>query len=115
MIGLYPIVDNDTYGHEVIRKLAERLGRCIRQSDIAIRWGGEEFILSFTSMTKEQLKLKAEKIRHVVQVSPIHNIAVTISIGGTVSDTLSFSEAYKVSDDALYQSKHNGRNQSTIV
>ncbi|KJG06085.1 diguanylate cyclase [Photobacterium angustum] len=110
---------NDTYGHEVgdevIRKLAERLGRCIRQSDIAIRWGGEEFILSFTSMTKEQLKLKAEKIRHVVQVSPIHNIAVTISIGGTVSDTLSFNEAYKVSDDALYQSKHNGRNQSTIV
>lgn len=110
---------NDTYGHEVgdevIRKVAERVSQCIRQSDIAIRWGGEEFILSFPPMTKEQLLLKAEEIRHLIQVYPIQEITVTISIGGTVSDTLSFSEAYKASDDALYQSKHNGRNQSTIV
>ncbi|PSV58822.1 GGDEF domain-containing protein [Photobacterium sp. GB-3] len=110
---------NDTYGHEmgdeVIRTVAERINQCIRQSDIAIRWGGEEFILSFPVMTKEQLELKAEEIRHIIQVYPIHGIDVTISIGGTVSDTLSFTEAYKVSDDALYQSKHNGRNQSTII
>ncbi|KJG35244.1 diguanylate cyclase [Photobacterium angustum] len=110
---------NDTYGHEVgdevIRTVAERINQCIRQSDIAIRWGGEEFILSFPVMTKEQLELKAEEIRHIIQVYPIHAIDVTISIGGTVSDTLSFTEAYKVSDDALYQSKHNGRNQSTII
>lgn len=61
---------NDTYGHEVgdevIRTVAERVNQCIRQSDIAIRWGGEEFILSFPVMTREQLALKAEEIRHII-------------------------------------------------
>ncbi|PSV23685.1 GGDEF domain-containing protein [Photobacterium leiognathi subsp. mandapamensis] len=111
---------NDTYGHEfgddVIRTVAKRINQCIRQTDIAIRWGGEEFIVSFpSSMTKEQLQLKAEEIRYMVQLYPIQDLIVTISIGGTITTKSSFSQTYKTADKALYQSKHNGRNQSTIV
>ncbi len=111
---------NDTYGHEfgddVIRTVAKRINQSIRQTDIAVRWGGEEFIVSFpSSMTKEQLQLKAEEIRYMVQLYPTQNLNVTISIGGTVATDTSFSQTYKTADKALYQSKHNGRNQSTIV
>ena len=110
---------NDTYGHEVgddvIRAVTKRINNCIRKKDIAIRWGGEEFILSFPDMNKEQLTIKAKNICDSISRCPILDINITISIGGTSTTNMHFNDAYKVADQALYHSKNNGRNQATIV
>ncbi|MEC6822267.1 GGDEF domain-containing protein [Photobacterium piscicola] len=110
---------NDTYGHEVgddvIRAVTKRINNCIRKKDIAIRWGGEEFILSFPDMNKEQLTIKAKNICDSISRCPILDINITISIGGISTTNMHFNDAYKVADQALYHSKNNGRNQATIV
>ncbi|MEF1208002.1 GGDEF domain-containing protein, partial [Photobacterium damselae] len=55
---------NDTYGHkkgdDVIRQVARLIMDNIRQKDIAIRWGGEEFIIIFNSMDCSSLYSRAE-------------------------------------------------------
>lgn len=111
---------NDTHGHkigdDVIRIVAKRIKSCIREQDVAIRWGGEEFLISFNKyMHKDLLALKALNICKQVELSTIIGIKVTISIGGVAVEGAHFNEAYNAADNALYQSKHNGRNQATIV
>ncbi|WP_279146321.1 GGDEF domain-containing protein [Photobacterium carnosum] len=110
---------NDTYGHEigdeVIRAVTKRISNCIRKQDIAIRWGGEEFIVSFPDMNKKQLVIKAQKICDSISRSPILDINITLSIGGICATNIHFNDAYKAADLALYHSKNNGRNQVTIV
>lgn len=110
---------NDTYGHkkgdEVIQEIAERILSTIRSKDIAIRWGGEEFLITFKSLTNEQLEVKAENIRAAIEKEPVKKLAITVSIGGVVDSDMSFSEAYKLADSALYLSKENGRNRVTMA
>ncbi|PTB30914.1 GGDEF domain-containing protein, partial [Photobacterium phosphoreum] len=110
---------NDTYGHEVgddvIRQVAERINSLIRDKDIAVRWGGEEFIISFKHMTNKQLHIKAEQICNSIALSPILDINITVSIGGISVTNTHFNNAYTAADKALYISKNNGRNQYTIA
>ncbi|SMY32526.1 GGDEF domain-containing protein [Photobacterium andalusiense] len=110
---------NDTYGHEigdeVIRGVTKRINNCIRNNDIAIRWGGEEFMLSFPKMNSEQLTKKAQQICDSIALYPISDIDIKVSIGGISSKKIHFNDAYKAADQALYHSKNNGRNQVTIV
>ena len=110
---------NDTYGHkkgdDVIQEIAERILRTIRRKDAAIRWGGEEFLITFKSLSYEQLEIKAEKIRAEIEKDLVQKLAVTVSIGGVVDADISFSEAYKLADSALYLSKENGRNRVTMA
>ena len=110
---------NDTYGHkkgdEVIQEIAERILSTIRRKDTAVRWGGEEFLITFKSLSNEQLEVKAEKIRAAIENELIKTLAITVSIGGIADTDISFSEAYKLADSALYLSKENGRNRVTMV
>lgn len=110
---------NDTYGHdmgdEVIRHLAIRINNCIRKKDIPIRWGGEEFIIYFPKIDRQQLHFKAQKICRSIASLPILNLNVTVSIGGISATNIHFNDAYKGADKALYHSKNNGRNQYTIA
>ncbi|MEC6795616.1 GGDEF domain-containing protein [Photobacterium sp. S4TG1] len=110
---------NDTYGHEVgddvIRHIAIRINSCIRKKDIPIRWGGEEFIISFPEMNHQQLYFKAKKICQAVASDSILDIDITVSIGGVSDTNIHFNDAYKAADKALYYSKNNGRNQYTIA
>ncbi|MFA0413945.1 GGDEF domain-containing protein [Vibrio renipiscarius] len=109
---------NDNYGHkvgdEVITEITRRIASQIRSDDIAIRWGGEEFVVLFKEMNDEMLHTKAERIREHVAHKPIANIDVTISVGGVALYNDEFCEAYKLADHALYQSKREGRNRVTI-
>ncbi|WP_235604318.1 GGDEF domain-containing protein [Photobacterium kishitanii] len=110
---------NDTYGHEVgddvIRHVAQRINNSIRTKDIAVRWGGEEFIITFTDMTPPQLHIKAGQICHSIASVPILNLSITVSIGGISATDINFNDAYKTADKALYVSKNQGRNQYTIA
>ena len=111
---------NDTYGHqagdEVLRKLGELFRSQIRQSDIACRYGGEEFIIIMPVAEDGDTLRRADMIRYAFNHMPIvysdQEIFASISIGiafyprhGQDAQTV-----IKTADDALYESKRLGRN-----
>ncbi len=115
---------NDTYGHAagdlVLTEIVKAIYRVIRRSDKLIRWGGDEFIVIFYGLQKENALGYGEKILSIVSSLKISvenkEISPTLSIGfsffeGTDSD---FNDVLKRTDEALYKSKINGRNQVNL-
>jgi diguanylate cyclase (GGDEF)-like protein len=112
---------NDTHGHEagdkVIKTLADILMRNVRTSDMAVRYGGEEFLIVLVDSGADAGVKVAEKIRTEVEATKIPLpggiLQKTISIGvaeyPTDSDT--FWQVVKFADVALYQAKSTGRNK----
>ncbi|MCW8327906.1 diguanylate cyclase [Photobacterium sp. SDRW27] len=115
---------NDTFGHVVgdgvIREVSSLLRRAKRHSDIAGRYGGEEFGVILPGTTAELGLYFTERLRGRVQESSvavdIRSVTVTISLG--VCEWAPWMRNYEqwleLSDHALYQSKKNGRNQTTV-
>lgn len=113
---------NDTYGHntgdEVLKMVAQTIVHNIRNTDSAGRWGGEEFIAVLLNVNPEGLLKTAEKLRVLVEHSHLtvglNDIRVTISVGAALTRPDDTAEMLvKRADDALYQSKQNGRNRVT--
>lgn len=117
---------NDTYGHQagdqVLIEVAKKLKEHSRSVDIAARYGGEEFCVIMPGVDANEAFLMGEKIRQSVQEHSVYNPAlgnelkVTISVGVTEfhpSDK-SNRDMIERADQALYQAKHNGRNQTKL-
>lgn len=112
---------NDTHGHEagdkVIKTLADILLRNVRSSDMAVRYGGEEFLLVLVDSPAEQALKVAEKIRGEVEGTKIPLpgglLQKTISIGVAEfpDDSDTFWQVVKFADVALYKAKSDGRNR----
>jgi diguanylate cyclase (GGDEF)-like protein len=112
---------NDTHGHEagdkVIKTLADLLIRNLRGSDMAVRYGGEEFLLVLTDTGAEPALKVAEKIRAEVEATkvplPGGVLQKTISIGVAEfpTDADTFWQVVKYADVALYKAKSSGRNR----
>ncbi len=115
---------NDTYGHqagdEVIRVVAQKMMDAIRTTDVAGRYGGEEFGLILPETSSENSLIVAERLRKSIEdTTVIHDgleIKFTISLGIAEFDAqLDNHTAWlERSDKALYHSKESGRNNSTI-
>lgn len=109
---------NDKYGHskgdEVITEVCRRLRQCIRGDDLAIRWGGEEFVIVLSNVSSIDLFNRSEAIRVSVSESPIAGMNVSVSIGAAIGKKSSFKRTLKMADTALYQSKNAGRNKVTV-
>lgn len=115
---------NDTYGHhpgdKVIQAVANSLTDTKRETDIAGRYGGEEFGVILIGCSGKQALLFAERLRQRIENLLVkvdeHEIKFTISLG--VAEVNSATEDHthwiKCADAALYASKRGGRNQSTI-
>ena len=112
---------NDTYGHdigdEVIRALSEVLKNNIKGSDLAIRYGGEEFmVVAFNISMEDSIKI-AEHIRvdfsQKVFKSTTETFSKTISIGVSKCDSPESTpwRTIKYADVALYYAKEHGRNK----
>ncbi len=111
---------NDTYGHDVgdmvIHEVTKRIRKSIRDTDIAIRWGGEEFVIILPKMKCNDLIHKSEHIRKSVSFGKINEISVTISLGCTHQNPgENIISTLKRADKALYQSKSLGRNKTTFL
>jgi diguanylate cyclase (GGDEF)-like protein len=116
---------NDTYGHavgdNVIISLSKIFKNNTRESDISIRFGGEEFVILLPNTTKDSAISLANKIRIKTkeQVLKIYNekISFTISIGVSIvnSNDKSFDTTLNKADKALYVSKENGKNQVSFL
>jgi two-component system cell cycle response regulator len=113
---------NDTYGHaigdEVLKAVALMFQESIRSTDLAARYGGEEFAVMMPETDVDDAIKFAEKIRSLVEGTPIDtqaaSIAVTVSVGvSTVphSRIHSAKELIVSADKALYRAKKGGRNQ----
>ena len=114
---------NDTYGHHtgdrVLKTVARTFMNTARPSDLMGRWGGEEFIGLLRRVDEDGLFVAAERIRSLIEKSPIQEngltLGVTVSIGGTLAgDAETADRIVKRADHLLYQSKKNGRNCCTI-
>ncbi|MCM8821099.1 MAG: PfkB family carbohydrate kinase [Candidatus Omnitrophica bacterium] len=110
---------NDTYGHsvgdDVLRIVASLIKQSVRQSDMIIRWGGEEFIIFYNGRLKDAVGT-AERIREIVQSTPIKSknyiINVTVSIGiAEITDVSLLNESIAKADSFLYKAKNSGRNR----
>jgi two-component system cell cycle response regulator len=115
---------NDTYGHltgdEVLKNVARTIQLNVRQVDVAARYGGEEFIVLLPDADIELAKIVAERIRQSVETSKTafngKDHQVTISLGvAKYNPEIDETELDLIerADKALYQSKQNGRNQTT--
>ena len=115
---------NDTFGHqagdEVIRQTSRTLRRTIRKTDIAGRYGGEEFGVILVDTDSENALILAERLRHRIEelntTYEKQKIRFTISLGlaqldETVSD---YKQWLERADQSLYFSKEHGRNQTTV-
>ena len=111
---------NDNHGHQcgdaALAAVASILSSSVRDLDHVVRYGGDEFLISFKGITHEVLKIRLEQMRakaEKIKLQDYPNVKLTMSFGGTfgdgvVSDMLSFA------DKALYVSKKK-RNCVTIV
>ncbi len=116
---------NDTHGHlvgdEVLRAIANIISALTRREDVASRFGGEEFAVMLNQVTKATAWEIAERIRKTVeQAEFIYNseeLRSTISLGiRHVSPYTSAPTETLIDqvDEALYDSKREGRNRSTM-
>ncbi|EDP73300.1 GGDEF domain-containing protein, partial [Hydrogenivirga sp. 128-5-R1-1] len=112
---------NDEYGHDVgdkvLKEVANIIKNTIREADLAIRYGGEEFMVLLMDVNPEKAAEIAEKIRKRVEnkVIAIGSITLrkTVSIGVSVFpvDSEHFWQCIKFADVALYKAKEEGRNK----
>ena len=111
---------NDTYGHpagdEVIRQTAAMLRQTMRTTDVAGRYGGEEFVVLLVETPAEGAHTFAERLRATIAALTIrhdqHEIRYTISLGvAEISMQLETPKQWiECADRALYEAKHGGRN-----
>lgn len=112
---------NDTYGHDagdvLLKEIAERLERNVRETDTVVRMGGDEFIVLLPEVSStENATVVAEKILAAVSkpvVLPLGVARVGVSIGITIARGagLTVEGLMQSADKAMYEAKRNGKNQ----
>ncbi len=102
---------NDTYGHLVgdsaLRLVAKTLTRCVRSTDVVLRYGGDEFLMVLRNIDRIQFQKKLEQIRQAVIEAKIPEhpeIRLTVSIGGTLLEG-EMTEAVREADQLLLEAK----------
>jgi diguanylate cyclase (GGDEF)-like protein len=113
---------NDNYGHDggdaILRALGGFFKQHVRGSDIACRYGGEEFALILSPATVEGALQRAEKIREDARLLSVRHAgqdlgAITLSMGVALfpGHATEAAAIVKAADVALYQAKSGGRNR----
>ena len=117
---------NDTYGHpagdRVLQVVAKALADCVRPKDTVVRYGGEEFAVILPDCQVSFGRTVAERMRETIEalsidVAPLVNINITISIGGAYAPEWVRSTAAiwtERADAELYRAKTGGRNRVCI-
>lgn len=116
---------NDSYGHQagdkVLEKIADVILSCIRKDvDIPARFGGEEFFILLPETDEDGAIMLAERIRQRMEATTIdwegQKINITLSLGISIFPNHAHTpiDLIKFADEALYQSKTNGRNLVSV-
>ena len=113
---------NDAYGHAygdiAIKAVADVLKHNARTVDTAARLGGEEFSVILPGVDSKGAMVAAERIRKAIEETPldtIGHITASIGVGTFLEHSDNIEEIIELTDQAMYQSKRNGRNRVTIA
>lgn len=117
---------NDKFGHPVgdivLKEVSNIIIKHIKTTDLATRWGGEEFLIFLFQTSINEAYALAENIRLEIQNKVIEadkfQIQITASFGiSLLKDNFSnsFDTSFKAADVALYKAKNQGRNQIVIA
>lgn len=121
---------NDRLGHDVgdavLAEVGRRLQRVVRDTDMLVRWGGEEFLVFSPNAHPHQMRMMLERVMNAVGSTPIqvevHSIPVTISAGlacvpfaGIPEDEFDWQKVVSLADKALHFAKGQGRNRAVAV
>lgn len=121
---------NDRRGHgvgdAVLVEVARRLTLTVRDTDMVLRWGGEEFLVYTPGASAAHAGELARRILDAIGGAPVDagtcTVPVTVSAGvlalpdsGSLDGAPDWQRALRLADWALYRSKANGRNQAWIV
>jgi diguanylate cyclase (GGDEF)-like protein len=113
---------NDTYGHlvgdRVLMQVTKTALKVLREGDVIIRYGGDEFLVILPAASKENAYDVGERLRRMVEEKAVREgdqmIRFTVSAGMTSYPELqveSVQDLIKRADEALYSAKESGRNQ----
>ncbi|MFC1566242.1 diguanylate cyclase [bacterium] len=119
---------NDDFGHQygdtILEKFSNYIVRSIRPADIAVRYGGEEFVLILPNTNSEGAQVFCNRLQASLKDEPvISDITMSIGIGSFIPEKREEDEIYpldidrmknqliKVADAAVYKAKKNGRDQ----
>ncbi|WP_307144280.1 GGDEF domain-containing protein [Duganella sp. Root336D2] len=117
---------NDTYGHAagdaVLKMIAESLRIALRETDMIVRWGGEEFLAFLPAIPRNGVDEIARRILNCISSQPVpfqdHMIHVNVSVGFAPFPLapgglpLPWERAVNLVDMALYLAKAHGRNRA---
>jgi diguanylate cyclase (GGDEF)-like protein len=122
---------NDLYGHpagdRLLQRVAERLSRVVRKSDVLVRWGGEEFLIMSRSADPSGTPAFCERVLEIMAAEAFdlgHGVRVrkTCSVGWApfpwsrnAYDAVCAEEMIELADTALYRAKAGGRNQGVGI
>jgi diguanylate cyclase (GGDEF)-like protein len=122
---------NDLYGHDagdrILVQIADRLRQIVRQSDLLIRWGGEEFVVICRSAERRESGIMAQRILSVIAEKPFdlgggRTLQRTCSVGWapfpwlfTAPEAVTVEDLVKLADRGLYLAKKRGRNQAVGI
>jgi diguanylate cyclase (GGDEF)-like protein len=109
---------NDEHGHAVgdavLALVAQTTWKCLRPTDLAARYGGEEMVVILPETPLEGARVAAERVRSAIHGSKLPNLDVNISVSIGAA-TLGVGEAgeslMKRADERLYLAKERGRNR----
>ncbi len=111
---------NDNYGHiagdNILSEFASIIKNNIRATDMAFRYGGEEFVILLPNTTSQEAKLLAKKLRKILKEHTFTNPKqITCSFGiSEYKDKDTKETLFKKADEALYYVKNNGRDNIAI-
>lgn len=116
---------NDTFGHHIgdllLKEVSKKLTNFVTNEELVARLGGDEFVIvvqGHSYLTLEEKNDFANRIITEINTPIIiegHSLHVGCSIGGAIwSEHLSVTDILKKADEALYDSKHNGKNKVTF-
>ncbi len=114
---------NDNFGHfigdKVIQRIAKTIKGHVNDQDVAVRFGGEEFLVVMPNKsipeakkTAENIRLSVEKMKLIQKETNTYLPPISVSIGiAQNKNTPDWAGLFKQADDALYQAKNSGRNR----
>ena len=113
---------NDKFGHSLgdlaIQQISKVLKQNARSIDVPVRMGGEEFNVLLPGIDSTGGMKAAERIRKAIEDSPIEivgKITASLGVATFLEQSDDVEELLELTDQAMYQSKRNGRNQVTLA